>query len=124
MKPLNENNSKIDEYIGEKIRKYIRTGKITQIILANLLDITQTTVGKKLKGHRMFKPDELYKIACLLNCSVGEFFPPSQPLSFQKRITGTKRNPIIVKAVVGDDFIQPVKQKVYESANFSSEWSS
>ncbi len=55
---------------NRKIRAYMAQKAWTQKVLANYLEIAQSTLNSKLNEQASWKDEELFKLSQLFNCSV------------------------------------------------------
>ena len=62
----------INEAVGREVQVWLRRGKLTQMQVAELLDLTQGTVSAKLRGKSPFALQELLTLAGELGISIGE----------------------------------------------------
>ena len=67
---------KLNQIIGQKIKRLRTSKRITQQKLADQLDLSRPTITQIEKGERNLTPEEILKISEIFNISVGELINP------------------------------------------------
>ncbi len=67
------------EALGERVRRVLVAGGLTQAQLAQLVSIDPSALSRSLAGHRNFKSLEIARIAEVLNVSTQELLSEEEP---------------------------------------------
>lgn len=91
------------KYIGEMITKLRASSGYCQDQIADFLGMTRSSLINIEKGRQRVQIDALWKLACVLNCAVSDFFPPTKPVISEQetveivKVTKVKLNRITFK---------------------------
>lgn len=66
--------NKIEQRIGDQLKKARLKSGLTQEQLAELSGLHRTYIGSIERGERNITVKNLYKILLAMNCSLGDFF--------------------------------------------------
>ncbi|WP_438835644.1 S24 family peptidase [Streptococcus pluranimalium] len=68
----------LKEYVGNQIKSFRKSKKMTQSELAKLLDTTKQTISRYEKGERKANQDMLFKLCDIFSVTIDDFFPQKQ----------------------------------------------
>lgn len=74
-------NKEINEYVGNKIKKFRCEKNITQKELAEYLNTTSQTISRYENGILETNQDILFALADYFKISINDFFPPIEGIS-------------------------------------------
>ena len=67
--------------IADRIRTAVEEARITHAEFAQVLDVSETTVGRRLRGERPYEVTEIVKAVEFLKIDIGDLFGTSQTLA-------------------------------------------
>jgi ribosomal protein L37E len=71
----------VDAQIGERLHTWMWRNRIPQTSFADVLGISQQSLGRKLRGDSAWTAGELARAAAALDVSVGWLFGEAEPLT-------------------------------------------
>lgn len=74
-------NKEINEYVGNKIKKFRCEKNITQKELAEYLNTTSQTISRYENGILETNQDILFALADYFKISINDFFPPIEGIN-------------------------------------------
>lgn len=79
-------NKEINEYVGDKIKKFRCEKNITQKELAEYLNTTSQTVSRYENGILETNQDTLFALADYFKISINDFFPPIEGIKENRNL--------------------------------------
>jgi transcriptional regulator with XRE-family HTH domain len=76
---LTPNEQKLYQLVGGRVRAK-RTAKYTQAQIADLLQVSRTSITNLEKGNQKFPLHILYRLSLHLNCSMTDLLPSAEEL--------------------------------------------
>lgn len=68
----------LKEYVGNQIKSFRKSKKMTQSELAEILNTTKQTISRYEKGERKANQDMLFKLCDIFSVTIDDFFPQKQ----------------------------------------------
>ena len=99
---VKEKKSKDDnlfKFIGKRIRQKRKELKISQGVIADLLDISDTQIFKFETGESKIALDYLFKIADFFHADINYFFPENEKITHFSAISQLEKRIVSIKKI-------------------------